>query len=1269
MVKNPQKQNNNIGQVKSREIVEEMRESYIDYAMSVIVSRALPDIRDGLKPVHRRILYAMWEDGLTHGAKFRKSATVVGSCLGRYHPHGDQAVYDAAMRMAQDFTLRYPLIDGQGNIGSIDDPGEYAAMRYCLTGDTLIPTENGLIPIKEISPNDKEDIKKTVLSRDKKVNLATKWFDSGEHPTIKITTRHGFSIKGSHNHPLLTWSKDIATGQLNYKWKLLNNIKTNDVVVIDRTPDLLWPKKEVSLKSHWPDHANRRTEKKILPGTLNESLAFILGTLISEGTVKSNKIEFCNSDSQFIEQFIESWSKVFPDCRLHGFWRQPSSFGKKPYQRIEIHSHYVIDFLRNIGLDQVKSAQKRVPQLILQSPKAVVAAFLKASFEGDGSISFSSKMTELSYISTSEELIKSLQIILLRFGIISTKRYDKWRKTHKLYIRGLEGYRLFRDGIDFSCNMKKEKLRKSIERLVKNYSQTDFVPYLQEAVRSSLIDDFQVKRFTLTNNFDRYPNLIENHSQVLSTIKPALKLSWEIMLEGILSNHYLFDSVEKIEFCGQERVYSLRIDSGCHSFVSNGFISHNTEMRMSKAGEETLKDIQKNTVNFVDNFDGTRKEPTVMPSPLPQLLLNGSLGIAVGMATNIPPHNISEVIDACIYLADHPKADTEDLFQFIKGPDFPTGGSIYNQKEIIEVYSQGKGPILMRGKAEVVEGEKAGKTRIIITEIPYQVLKSSLMEQLARLVQEKKLEGIRDIRDESDKEGMRIVLELQRDTFPQKVLNRLYKFTDLQKTFHLNMLALVDGIQPRVLSLTDVLSYYLEHRKEVVYKRTKHDLEKAKERAHILEGLHKCLTRIDEVIKTIRNSANRQEAQKNLQKRFKLTEIQANAILETKLSALAKLERKKIEEELKEMQARIKEYTAILKDPKKIKEVVKKELKEAKDVFGDERRTKVHGQKIGEIAEADLIPQEETIITLTQGGYVKRINPSLYKKQKRGGRGMVGMKTMGEDIVEHFMTAMTHDSLLFFTDSGKVFCTLVYEIPEGARVAKGRGLLNFLEISPQDKVLSLHPFGKEDTEQGVKYLVMVTKNGIIKKTPLKDFENVRKSGLIAISLKKGDELRSVRKTTGSDDIFLVTKKGRSICFKEKQIRPMSRVASGIRGIRLQKGDEIVAMDVTTEKCLPGKCFLLVVSENGFGKRTDLREYKLQGRGGSGILTSRILPKTGDLVAAMILTGEEEDLIVISRKAHVIRIKVTSISKLNRATQGVRIMKLEQGDKVASVACI
>jgi len=816
MVEEPKKTNNEIGYVKSRKITEEMKESYIDYAMSVIVARALPDVRDGLKPVHRRILYTMYKMGLSHATRFRKSAAVVGSTLGWFHPHGDIAVYDSLARMAQDFSLRYPLVGGQGNWGSIDgDPP--AAQRY-------------------------------------------------------------------------------------------------------------------------------------------------------------------------------------------------------------------------------------------------------------------------------------------------------------------------------------------------------------------------------------------------------------------------------------------------------------TECRLSRIGEETLKDIEKDTVNFIDNYDGTRKEPAVLPSPLPQLLLNGSLGIAVGMATNIPPHNLSEVVDASVYLLDNPKADTEDLFKFIKGPDFPTRGQIYSQKEIITTYSQGKGPIVIRGKTEVIQGKE--RAQILITEIPYQVQKSTLVEQLANLVQQKKIEKVKDIRDESDKEGLRIVIDLQRGAFPQKILNRLYKFTDLQKTFYLNMVSLVDGIQPRVLSLADILNYFLSHRKEVIKRRTKFDLEKAKARCHILEGLDKCLSKIDQVIKIIRASKTREIAQKNLINKFKLTVIQANAILETKLSALAKLEREKIAQELAQKRKEIKELLTILKSPQKIKEVVKKELRDLKEKYGDERRTKVFVQKIGEIPEKDLIPQQPTIVTLTKGGYIKRTSPQSFKIQRRGGKGILGMKTLEEDIVENFLLCNTHDFLIFFTDSGKVFQTPVYEIPKENRVAKGRGLANFLEISPSEKVLSII-FWRKEKEPNVKYLVIVTKDGIIKKTALEDFKNVRRSGLIAIKLRKGDLLRKVSKVKEKDQLILATRKGQSIRFKEKDIRAMGRQASGIRGIRLRKGDEIIGMDVID---LEQKNRLLVVTENGYGKRTDLKEYRLQGRGGTGIKTAKTTEKTGDLVSSKVLTTEQ-DLIVISQKGQVIRIKISSISKLSRATQGVRIMRLDKGDKVASVTCI
>ncbi len=705
--------------------------------------------------------------------------------------------------------------------------------------------------------------------------------------------------------------------------------------------------------------------------------------------------------------------------------------------------------------------------------------------------------------------------------------------------------------------------------------------------------------------------------------------------------------------------------------------SRYTEARLSKLGEEMLADIDKDTVNFMDNYDGTKREPTVLPSPLPQLLLNGSLGIAVGMATNIPPHNLTELIDSVVYLLDHPKAETPDLFEFIQGPDFPTGGIIYDQKEIISAYSQGKGSIIMRGKADIVT-KKDESEQIIITEIPYQVLKSELVEAMANLVSEKKVEGIRDIKDLSDREGMQIVIDVKRGGEPQRILNRLYKFTNLQKTFHLNLLALVDGIQPEILSISDVLKYFIKHRQEVITRRTKFELEKCKERAHILEGLMIALNNIDAVIQTIKKSADREEAKLNLIKKFKLTERQAIAILEMRLQTLAGLERKKIADELKEILERIKELIAILKSPEKLKDIITKELRELKEKFGDARRTKVVKGKLGEITEIDLVPLEETMVTLTTGGYIKRINPATYKIQKRGGKGIMGMKTMQDDIVEHFLTANTHDNLLFFTDSGKVFQTQVYEIPEGTRVARGRGVMNFLEVSTDEKVLSLVPMAKikESEARSEKFLVMVTKNGRIKKTSLDEFENVRKSGIISIKLEAGDLLKKVVKTTGQDDIALVTKNGIAIRFKEKDIRPMGRGAAGVKGIRLKKGDEVIGMDVVSNIEIIGdtkkpKRFLLVVMENGYGKRTEISQYKIQGRGGSGVKTAKITAKTGNIVLSSILndSADDEDLIVISQKGQVIRTATKSISLLGRATQGVRIMKLEDGDKVASGACL
>ncbi len=701
-----------------------------------------------------------------------------------------------------------------------------------------------------------------------------------------------------------------------------------------------------------------------------------------------------------------------------------------------------------------------------------------------------------------------------------------------------------------------------------------------------------------------------------------------------------------------------------------------SEARLSKIGEVILRDIQKDTVNFIVNYDGTRKEPTVLPSPVPQLLLNGSLGIAVGMATNIPPHNIGEVIDASIYLIDNPKADTEDLFRFVKGPDFPTGGEIYNKEEIIAAYSQGKGSITVRGKAEVVE--EKGKSQIIITEIPYRVRKARLVEDFAKMVQKKKLEGIKDIRDESDREGMRIVLDLKVGAYPKKILNRLYSFSSLQEAFHINMIALVDGIQPRVMGLDELLQHYIDHRKEVITRRIKFDLNKAKERAHILEGLHKALSHIDEIIKTIKKSGSKDDAQKNLMKKFEFTEIQANAILEMKLQKLAKLEREEVEKELKEKRKIIKELTTILKSKKKIEEVVKTELLEMKEMFSDKRKTRVHEEKLKKTDDLDLIPQESTIVTITQGGYIKRVNPSTYKSQQRGGKGMLGMKTGQDDVVDHLIEAMTHDFLLFFTDSGKVFRVPVYQVPEGARATRGRGLMNFLEISSDEKVLTVIPLENQETlgseenpkkgeEKEEKNLVVVTEKGVIKKTPLKEFSNIRRSGLIAITLRKNDEVCRVRKTSGKDEIVIVTKKGQIIRFGEKDVRTMGRQAGGVKGVSLRKGDEVADVTIIKKEEL-SKAHLLLMTENGYGKKIKVKNYRAQKRGGVGVKTVKNSEKVGEVIALRTIL-EEKDLIAISRKGKAIRMELKNISEQSRVTQGVRLMKMDKGDGLASIICI
>lgn len=680
-----------------------------------------------------------------------------------------------------------------------------------------------------------------------------------------------------------------------------------------------------------------------------------------------------------------------------------------------------------------------------------------------------------------------------------------------------------------------------------------------------------------------------------------------------------------------------------------------TEARMTPFALQMLRDIDKDTVDFMPNFDGEEKEPIVLPSRFPNLLVNGSNGIAVGMATSIPPHNLGEVIDASVYMIDHEDATIDDLVKIVKGPDFPTGATIMGKNSAKEAYRTGQGKVLVRATTEIEETSK-GRQQIIVTEIPYQVNKARLIEKIAELVKEKKLDGISDIRDESNREGMRIVIELKRDANPQITLNRLFKHTQLQESFSMIMIALVNG-QPRTLSLYEILDEYLKHQKEVVTRRTIFDKKKAEARAHILEGLRIALDNIDEIIKIIRASYS--DAKEKLMERFGLSEIQAQAILDMQLRRLQGLEREKIENEYNELMKKIAYYNSLLEDEKKLMGVVKDELLEIKDKWGDERRTKIVAD-VSELEEEDLIEEETVAITLTHLGYLKRMPLSSYKTQKRGGKGITGLTTRENDFVKDLIMTSTHDTLMFFTNTGKAHKLRAYEIPEASRTAKGMPAVNFLSLMQRERITAIIPI-KEFAED--QFLIAVTKHGTIKKTPLSQFNTNRKTGLIAINLKDGDELIGIKQTTGTNKVIIVTKNGKCICFSEEDVRSMGRIAGGVRAIKLEGDDEVVSMELVEENEE-----LLVVTKNGYGKRTPVEDYKVQVRGGKGLLTydKAKFKKTGELIGAMVV-NEDDEIMLINSDGIIIRIKASEVSRLGRATQGVKIMRVDDNANIIAMA--
>ena len=985
------------------DIQQEMQRSYIDYAMSVIVGRALPEVRDGLKPVHRRVLYAMFDSGFRPDRGHAKSARSVAETMGNYHPHGDSSIYDTLVRMAQPWSLRYPLVDGQGNFGSPgNDPP--AAMRYCITGDALVRLPEGReIRIADVCPgarpNSDNPIELKVVDRHGDPVIADRLFHSGEHQTYTVRTAEGFEVTGTANHPLLCLV-DVA-GVPTLLWKLIEEIRSGDVAVIS-----------------------------------------------AEATVSD-----------------------------------------------EIPSKSVID--RSVG----------------------------------------------------------------------------------------EFLRQFGDDPDAA------------------------------AIATDLTD-----------------------------------------------GRFYYARVASVTDAGVQPVYSLRVDTADHAFITNGFVSHNTEARLTPLAMEMLREIDEETVDFVPNYDGRVQEPTVLPSRFPNLLANGSGGIAVGMATNMPPHNLRELGEAVFWCLENFEADEEATLEAVcervKGPDFPTYGLIVGSQGISDTYRTGRGSIRMRGVCEIEEDSR-GRTGIVITELPYQVNHDNFITSIAEQVRDAKLAGISNIEDQSsDRVGLRIVVELKRDAVAKVVLNNLYKHTQLQTSFGANMLSIVDGV-PRTLRLDQLIRHYVNHQLDVIVRRTTYRLRKANERAHILRGLVKALDALDEVIALIRASETVDVARQGLIELLDIDDIQAQAILDMQLRRLAALERQRIVDDLAKIEAEIADLEDILAKPERQRAIVRDELKELVDKYGDDRRTRIIAAD-GDVADEDLIAREEVVVTITETGYAKRTKSDLYRSQKRGGKGVQGAGLKQDDIVNHFFVCSTHDWILFFTTQGRVYRAKAYDLPEASRTARGQHVANLLAFQPEERIAQVIQI---KTYEDAPYLVLATRNGLVKKSKLTDFDSNRTGGIVAVNLRDGDELVGAVLCSAEDDLLLVSAKGQSIRFSatDEALRPMGRATSGVQGMRFNADDQLLSLNVVREGT-----YLLVATAGGYAKRTAIEEYPVQGRGGKGVLTVQFDKRRGSLVGALIVDDDTE-LYAITSGGGVIRTAARQVRKAGRQTKGVRLMNLGAGTTLIAIA--
>ena len=1257
-------------------IEDEMKDSYVSYAMSVIVGRALPDVRDGLKPVHRRILYAMKELNLEHNKPYKKAARIVGECF---------------------------------------------------VEDTWVLTDRGLVPIVEVKQGDK-------VYTQKGLERVSGLYEMPPRRLLKVTLDNGTYNMATPSQKFKVINKDFG-----FEWKEAKDLTNNDYIVVKASyPDSKRKVKLKKYDKLNPAYLDEdlaylvgffMSEGWISKNSERKNTHRVGFSCNSEEVIRKIA-DILLKEFDYVPDIGE---KAYLMKGKH------KTYVSYKYM-IRTCRRYIVDFLRmNFHLEGLKAPTKTVPRQIFNSPKSVIFSFISGLIDGDGSIhkkrsvihygSTSEELTDRLLI-----LLQHCGIFgakyrdenVRRGGVVNGHKISARRKFYYLEFKGINAKLLAAQLALY--NPDKRKALQELQNRALKKSRFETVPYAGNHVFGELSKahlgsgryiDSEGNKFRQGIKYStgckiRYAKELKEmplrKSQILQWgIREKLKKIDSPLYDfvnHIIEEDVYFLRVASIEESAAEKTYDLQVENE-HEFIANGMVSHNclgkyhphgdmavydalvrmvqdfslryplvdgqgnfgsidgdapaaqryTEARLAAITSWMLQDIEKKTVDFMPNFDESLTEPRILPAVLPNLLINGTSGIAVGMATNIPPHNLGEVIEGIKLVIDRPDCEIKELIRIIKGPDFPTGGFICGRDGIKQAYTSGRGRLKVRAKANI-EQQKSGKESIVITEIPYQVNKTNILESIAKLVQERRVEGISDLRDESDKDGMRIVVEMRRGGNAQIVLNQLFKRTQMEETFGVIMLALVDN-QPRVLNLKQLLKLYIEHRKDIIIRRTKFELQKAEERAHILEGLKIALKYLDKVIKTIRQSKTPQLAKDALMKNFDLSERQAQAILEMQLQRLTALERDKIDREYLDLIKKIEHLKAILASEKKVLGLIKEELDELKKKFADERRTQIVGE-IEELEIEDLIAEEDVIITISHSGYIKRLPVSAYKKQHRGGRGVTAMETREEDFVEHLFLASTHEYILFFTNKGKVHWLKVHEVPQAGRLSKGKAIINLLQLESGETISAHMPVKEFDPK---KFLVLTTRQGLIKKTALDAFSNPRRAGIVAISLEKDDELIAAALTDGKQEILLATRQGIAVRFKEDDVRDMGRTAKGVRAIRLSKKDAVIAMEIVRPEAT-----LLTVTEGGFGKRTSFKEYRLQSRGGKGVINVKVTSKNGEVVGLKSVTDKDE-VMIITHKGMVVRCPVKDIRSVGRNTQGVRVMRLDAKDKVASVASV